>query len=68
MRGLTVRQPHARLIEIGEKTIELRSWTTRYRGDLLICAAAKAVSVSVLSPASRTTDPLRPLLQPLQLF
>lgn len=41
MRGLTVRQPHARLIEIGEKTIELRSWATRYRGDLLICSAAR---------------------------
>lgn len=42
MNGLSVRQPHARLIEIAEKTIELRSWTTKYRGDILICAAAKA--------------------------
>lgn len=42
IRGLTVRQPHAQLILLGEKTIELRSWCTRYRGDLLICAGARA--------------------------
>lgn len=43
IRGLTVRQPHAQLILLGEKTIELRSWSTRYRGDLLICAALAEV-------------------------
>ncbi len=41
MKCLTVRQPHAHLIEIGEKTIELRSWRTAYRGNILICAAAR---------------------------
>jgi len=41
IRGLTIRQPHARLIEIGEKSIELRSWTTRWRDIVVICAAAK---------------------------
>jgi len=41
MRALTIRQPHAQLILLREKTIELRSWTTSYRGPLLICAGAR---------------------------
>lgn len=41
MKALSVRQPWAEKILRGEKTIEVRSWTTRYRGPLLICAAAK---------------------------
>lgn len=41
MRQLTVRQPFADLIARGEKTIETRSWRTKYRGPLLICASKK---------------------------
>lgn len=41
MTGLSVRQPWASMIARGEKTIEVRSWSTRHRGPLLICAAAK---------------------------
>ena len=40
MRALVVRQPWASLIEQGTKTIELRSWSTNYRGSVLICAGA----------------------------
>lgn len=39
MKALVVRQPWASLIASGEKTIEVRSWRTDYRGPLLICAA-----------------------------
>ena len=38
IRVLSVRQPWASLIAAGEKTIELRSWSTRYRGSVLIVA------------------------------
>lgn len=41
MKALSVRQPWASLIADGKKTLEIRSWSTRYRGDLLICASAK---------------------------
>jgi len=41
MRCLSVRQPWASLIEAGTKTIELRSWTTHYRGPLLILAGSR---------------------------
>lgn len=40
-RGLTVRQPWAGLIASGHKPIENRTWPTRWRGLLLIHAAAK---------------------------
>lgn len=42
MKALSVRQPWADKIARGEKTIEVRTWGTRYRGPLLICASAKA--------------------------
>jgi hypothetical protein len=37
LKALSVRQPWAELIASGKKTIELRSWSTSYRGPLLIC-------------------------------
>jgi len=40
MKALVVKQPWAELILCGRKTIELRTWQTPYRGDLLICAGA----------------------------
>lgn len=38
MRALSVRQPWAELIALGRKPFEIRSWTTGYRGPVLICA------------------------------
>lgn len=40
MRALTIRQPWATLIATGAKTIETRSWSTKYRGPLAIHAGA----------------------------
>jgi hypothetical protein len=39
--ALTVRQPYAWLIVAGFKPIENRTWSTTYRGPLLIHAAVK---------------------------
>lgn len=41
MKALCVKQPWANMIASGEKTIELRSWGTRHRGDLIICSSKK---------------------------
>ena len=38
MKALTIKQPWATLIALGEKKIETRSWSTKYRGPLLIHA------------------------------
>lgn len=40
MKALSVKQPWASLIATGQKTIELRSWPTTYRGPLVIVASA----------------------------
>jgi len=39
IKALSLKQPYANWIAEGKKTIETRSWSTRYRGDVLICAS-----------------------------
>lgn len=39
MRGLSLTQPWATLVALGAKRVETRSWSTAYRGELLIQAA-----------------------------
>jgi hypothetical protein len=39
MKSLSLTQPWATLVALGAKTIETRSWATRYRGPLAIHAA-----------------------------
>lgn len=39
MKAITLTQPWATLVAIGEKKIETRSWNTKYRGPLAIHAA-----------------------------
>lgn len=38
-KALSLKQPWASLIADGEKTIETRTWPTRYRGPLFICSS-----------------------------
>jgi len=40
MKALSNRQPWAGLVEHGLKSIEVRTWSTKHRGSLLICASA----------------------------
>lgn len=39
MKAISVRQPFAEAINGKDKTIELRTWRTDYRGKLLICSS-----------------------------
>lgn len=39
MKALSIRQPWASLIASGEKTIEVRTWKTAYRGPLIVCVS-----------------------------
>lgn len=41
MKALSVKQPWAEMILSGKKTIEVRTWKTDYRGDLLICSSLR---------------------------
>ena len=40
MKAISVQNPWAHFITTGEKTIEVRSWNTEHRGDLLICSSS----------------------------
>jgi hypothetical protein len=41
MKCLTIRQPWATLVALGEKQFETRSWQTSYRGELAIHAGKR---------------------------
>lgn len=41
MKAITIHQPWATLIALGEKQFETRSWATKYRGELAIHAGKK---------------------------
>ncbi len=48
MKALTIRQPWASLIAAGVKTIETRSWSTKYRGPLAIHAGKHPVQTNTV--------------------
>ena len=48
MRILTLREPWATLMALGEKRIETRSWATKYRGPLAIHAARGGLTLEEL--------------------
>lgn len=43
MKALSIDPEYAHYIFTGEKTIECRTWNTKYRGDILICASKTLV-------------------------
>jgi len=43
MKAISLHQPWASMIAHGQKTIETRSWSTGYRGELLICSTKKPI-------------------------
>lgn len=53
VKALTLWQPWASLVALGEKRIETRCWSTKYRGPLAIHSAAKVPS---FLGASRHTE------------
>ena len=56
MRVLSVRQPWASLLVRGVKDIENRTWSTTYRGPVLIHACAGAPRVGFGLPADEIAD------------
>jgi hypothetical protein len=49
LKALSVKQPYAGRIARGEKTIEVRGWSTSYRGRILVCSSKQ--------PAEETDEP-----------
>lgn len=46
MKMISIRQPWASLVVAGVKDVENRTWSTRYRGPVLIHASQRADSIS----------------------
>lgn len=46
MKAITIKQPWATLIALGEKKFETRSWQTKYRGPIAIHAAKSVDKVA----------------------
>lgn len=60
MKALSLWQPWASLVVSGTKSIETRSWSTKYRGPLLIHAAKRKMTdadYEVMSPLVRLFNP-----------
>lgn len=51
MKALSIHPYYASAIVTGYKSIEVRTWTTDYRGDILICSTAKKYHKTVPSHA-----------------
>ena len=43
MKAISIKSPYAQLIQLGYKTLEVRSKPTHYRGDVIICVSLKNV-------------------------
>ena len=56
MKALSIRHPWVDLILAGSKTIEIRTWSTRYRGPLLLHASG-AYGISEREAAARLRLP-----------
>jgi len=56
IKAISLWEPWASLIRTGAKTYETRSWPTKYRGPLLICAANKGLTQSNMVKLLRTRD------------
>ncbi len=44
MKALSLKQPYAELVVSGRKTIELRNWATKFRGEFLVHASKQVDS------------------------
>lgn len=47
MKALSIHPVYAAWIFAEEKTVECRTWSTQYRGDILICSTAKKVKNTI---------------------
>ena len=65
MKAISLWEPWASLMMLGAKTIETRSWPTKHRGPLLICAAQGGLSRAKLWRQTYHQSAFRAALAPL---
>lgn len=52
MKAISLKQPYGSLVMKGDKSLETRTWPTKHRGDLLICASLQPHTGMVWVPWS----------------
>ncbi len=69
MRALSLWQPWASMLVRGDKTVETRWWSTRYRGPILVCAAKRFDDENAhRDPRPQATYPLGMALGYVELY
>ncbi len=58
MKALSLYEPWATLIALGEKRFETRSWSTTYRGPLLICSSKRKLPLYQYPPIKKLLETL----------
>lgn len=56
MKALSIHPYYAMGIAVGKKSVECRSWSTDYRGKILICSTAKKLHGTIPGHALCTVD------------
>ena len=56
MKALSIHPFYAMEIAVGIKTVECRTWSTEYRGQLLICSTAKKLHGTIPGHALAVVD------------
>ena len=56
MKALSINPVYACSIWVGLKTVEVRTWKTDYRGELLICSTAKMIKDTIPGHALCVVD------------
>ena len=56
MKALSIREPWAGMIRGGKKTIETRTWRTKYRGLILLCCSRRPFISNLCGMAFATAD------------
>ena len=56
MKALSIHPQYAMAIAAGEKTIEVRSWNTNYRGTIVICSTNKLLNGTIPGHALCTVE------------
>lgn len=64
MKALSLKQPWLSWVIQGRKTLETRTWTTKHRGQILLCAS-RSVDWEAWALHSTDTDDMKPVGQAL---
>jgi hypothetical protein len=64
IKALSLQQPYANLVTSGKKILETRTWITKHRGDILICASMSGIGEPKgVALCMVTIDYIRPMVE-----